>query len=247
MKHSRFAFDAALEAKHAKSVYMVTLTYSNATVPIMVRRVYVENGDEYLQESHWINKNTAFHRNAVRVCSINMDGSKILGFRTVNLHTSPNPTDIGFNFLYATPSLRREDVRLFLKKCRVQYERDFGDKMTGRYVFFGEYGDLTKRPHYHGLLFDFSDRAIQYLRSRWEKEYGFCEFRELPYFNSDGSPARIKAANYVSKYIAKSHKYYAVEKNLVEAPRRFCSRGFGTKCLSASEVQSFKNFTNAKI
>lgn len=244
-KHSQFAMEAALEARVAKSVHLVTLTYRNDSVPIMVRRVYTEEGREYLQERYFLHGKA--HQNAVRACQIKMDGSKGLGCTSVKLGTYDAPNLDTFNSFYATPSLHREDVRLFLKKCRIQFERQYGRKMDFRYALFGEYGDATNRPHYHGLFYDLDNEEAAFLRDRWSRDFGFCSFDSLPVFNGDGSPARIKAANYVSKYIAKNHKYEAIDRALVEAPRRFCSRGFGTKCLTTSDIQTFKNFTDAKI
>lgn len=245
-KHSAFALEASLEARRAKSLHMVTLTYNNGSVPIMCVRRITREGVTHSDDSYFIDKGTRYHSVASRFLECKMDGSKALDCRSLVLSTE-RVDDSNYFELLATPSLRREDVRLWIKKCRVMYKRSYGVDMPGRYAFFGEYGDQTNRPHYHGLLYDFPDNAIQLLKTEWEKSFGFTLFEVVPSLNPDGSPARVKVANYVSKYIAKDHKYRAVEDKLVEAPRRFCSRGFGTKCLTAQEINSFKNFINAKI
>lgn len=243
-KHSAFALEASLEARRANSLHMVTLTYNNDSVPIMVSFKVYRSGVKYEENNYFISKGSAYRSVAGRCLAVNMDGSKSMSYRSFVKHGG---SDSDFSVVTYTPSLCRENVRLWLKKCRVMYKRLYGVDMPGRYAFFGEYGDQTNRPHYHGLLYDFPDNAIQLLKKEWEKSFGFSLFESIPAFNSDGSPARVKVANYVSKYIAKDHKYKAVEQNLVEAPRRFCSRGFGTKCLTAQDINNFKNFTNAKI
>lgn len=245
-KHSAFALEAVLEARAASSVHMVTLTYNNDSVPFRAVRRVTREGITYEDDAYFVDRSTYFHDCVKRCLGVNMDGSKALSCKSVVM-SSARVDDANYSELIVTPSLRREDVRLFLKKCRIQFQRYYGEKLEGRYAFFGEYGDLTHRPHYHGLLYNFSDRAISFLKSRWEKEFGFCQFVPLAQFNADGSPARVKAANYVSKYIAKDMAYKAVSDGLVEAPRRFCSKGFGTSCLNPSEINSLKNFTDAKI
>lgn len=245
-KHSAFALEASLEARRAKSMHMVTLTYNNESVPIMACSKIYRSGVLYEKTNYFLAKDSAYRRVGGRCLAVNMDGSKSMSCRSY-VTKFDRLYDADFREVSYTPSLRREDVRLLIKKCRIMYKRLYGVDMPGRYAFFGEYGDQTNRPHYHGLLYDFPDNAIQLLKKEWEKSYGFTLFEAVPALNPDGSPARVKVANYVSKYIAKDHKYQAVIDSLVEAPRRFCSRGFGTKCLTAQEIRSFKNFTNAKI
>lgn len=51
------------------------------------------------------------------------------------------------------PTLFPRDVQLFLKRLRIKYERSF-EHSNIRFYLCGEYGDTTKRPHYHIILFN---------------------------------------------------------------------------------------------
>lgn len=72
-------------------------------------------------------------------------------------------------------NLCRRDVQLFVKNFREYERKTFGN--TGIKVFYcGEYGDLTKRPHYHLCLF------------------GCSEIKDLTYFYQKGRQVHYKSA-----------------------------------------------------
>jgi len=54
-------------------------------------------------------------------------------------------------------SLIKRDVQLFIKRLRKEQDSRGSSKI--KYYLVGEYGDLTKRPHYHAAIFgeDFAD------------------------------------------------------------------------------------------
>ena len=54
-------------------------------------------------------------------------------------------------------TLAKKDFQLFMKRLRKRIE-----PLKIRFFAVGEYGDKTKRPHYHGIIFgfDFPDRGI---------------------------------------------------------------------------------------
>lgn len=249
-KHSDFAALATLEAKACTSMYFVTLTYNDKTVPIS--KVVLHHYDEgfetvfsgFVPDSKM--RELCVKRMKAASSSFMQDGSPLKSVSVSAKGRTPYENESEFDLVTYTPSLRREDVRLFLKRCRVEWERKYGMKMDFRYVFFGEYGSRTYRPHYHGILYNITDSEVCFFRDRWESEFGFSDFKFIPQVNKDGSPARIKVANYVSKYISKDLDYPALECGLVEPPRRFCSRGFGVKSLTPKNIQSLKNFINAK-
>lgn len=245
-KHSAFALECVLEARAASSMYFVTLTYRNDTVPIMGRRVFCNNDSFELQESWFEDLHSSKRKLCFRLSKTKMDGSKSLEPFTY-VEDLGYCTETAWNEVSYTPSLHREDVRKWLKRCRVRYERESDVKLDFRYVFFGEYGDQTFRPHYHGLLLNLTSDQARFLEESWSKEFGFCKFLNVPAYNPDGSPARVKVAKYVSKYISKNHYYPAIGERLVEAPRRFSSLGFGKNCLSVSDINSLKSFIYAKI
>lgn len=246
-KHSAFALESVLEARAATSMYFFTLTYNNDSVPIMVRRAVIDEGIFVPQESYWLESGSKYRAMALRCSSPDMTG-RLRPVKPLSYVVKYNhPSDSSFSEVYYTPSLRREDVRLWFKRCRVEYQRAFNEDLNFRYAFFGEYGEQTHRPHYHGIVYNLTPKQVEFLKNDWLKRYGFVSFVFVPAFNTDGSPARVKVANYVSKYICKDELYWPIKYGLVERPRRCCSRGFGTKCLTSAQVSQLKNFTNAKI
>lgn len=58
--------------------------------------------------------------------------------------------------LPADGSLNVRDYQLFMKRLRKKYKKQI------RFFHCGEYGDKTRRPHYHAILFnhDFSDKKL---------------------------------------------------------------------------------------
>lgn len=50
-------------------------------------------------------------------------------------------------------SLSKEDFQLFMKRLRAEYERKYNHQGI-RYFVAGEYGDRTRRPHYHVCIFN---------------------------------------------------------------------------------------------
>ena len=223
-KQNEFAALACLEAKKSSSMWFATLTYSNNRVPIMFS--YYQANE--LHTDFVVDNNRA---EILSKMALNMDGKKVLHSFVYN----------GFE---CNASLRREDFKLFLKRCRVSYEREFGVKLKFTYAAFGEYGDRTHRPHYHALFFGLTDKQASYISSAWSSEFGFSDFHKIPVVNSDGSPAHVKVSKYVSKYLSKPKKdFLPLLEGKVEAPRRVSSIGFGLGVLD----DNVKNFTYAKI
>lgn len=122
-KQGEFAALAVLEAKRCKSLHFVTFTYNNASVPIMFS---VEDGT---QRPEFVE--LAVHSTCVGYCD-NHNG------------TLSCATDGVRDWC---PSLKRLDIRMFLKHCRNKWKYQTGDVVSFRYAGFGEYGGKTYRPH----------------------------------------------------------------------------------------------------
>lgn len=87
-------------------------------------------------------------------------------------------------------SLSKRDFELFMKRLRKAIDAKFpGTKI--RFTAAGEYGSLTARPHYHGLLFGIGlDDVMPLVEKCWGK--GHVHF--------DMNPISPKLAMYVSKH-----------------------------------------------
>lgn len=223
-KQNEFAALACLEAKRSTSMWFFTFTYANSSVPIMVNWL----GD-------CLELNQSFLTKAGRLNVLSKMGD-MTGKKPLELYK-----DGAFTYV---PSLKREDVRLFLKRVRVAYQRKFGKLLDFKYAGFGEYGDRTNRPHYHFLFYNLDKVQAAFLKDAWANDFGFCDCVEVPVLNKDGSPARVKVTKYVAKYLGKPKKDFGPLLNgLCEVPRRISSRNFG---VGVCESQ-LKSFTYAKI
>lgn len=206
---NEFAALACLEAKRRSSMWFFTFTYSNNTCPICGSSSF-----DGCDRTRWFVQEP----DRSEICStlaLNMDGSK-------KLH--PVVID-GIDYC---PSLCREDWRLFIKRTRLAYEREFGSISKFVYAGFGEYGGQFNRPHGHFLFYDLTDQEARYFQMRWNTEFGFCSLDKIPVVNRDGSPAHVKVSKYVAKYLHKPKTdFQPLLDGLCEAPRRVSSRGFG--------------------
>lgn len=134
-----------------------------------------------------------------------------------------------------TPSLRRQDVKDWLKSSREAYKRSHGKRLEFRYFEVGEYGSHTHRPHYHILLYGISLADANFLADRWRAEYGRVDVEEVVARGSDSlAVAQEKVSRYLAKYLCKGEfEESFVTAGYVERPRRVSSRNLGTRSLDA--------------
>lgn len=103
-----------------------------------------------------------------------------------------------------SPKLKYEDFQLFMKRLRFTYPNN-----TISYFVTGEYGEKTKRPHWHAIIFGYSpkDSTLKYTSARGDKVYesesltktwghGIAEFGSVT-FQSAGYCARYAAKKLV--------------------------------------------------
>lgn len=102
-------------------------------------------------------------------------------------------------------SLKKKDFQNFMKALRRGYTRDSTSAI--RYYHCGEYGDRTRRPHYHAIIFniDFDDKEIWKKNTRTGETYytseklnriwgkGYCVIGDVSF----------QSAAYVARYILK--------------------------------------------
>lgn len=91
--------------------------------------------------------------------------------------------------------LDKDDVQKFIKRFR------YYDKRRIRYYIVGEYGEKSKRPHYHAIIFNHSDKIYENLQKAWKKGFIHC-----------GSVTSA-SITYVTKYLLKKQltSYYIVK------------------------------------
>lgn len=97
-------------------------------------------------------------------------------------------------------SLVKRDLQLFMKRLRKRR----GDGI--RFYACGEYGELSRRPHYHLILFncDFADKRFYKFAKRGERLYTSQEVRELwPLGHNVIGNVDFDSCAYVARYIMK--------------------------------------------
>lgn len=167
--------------------------------------------------------------------------------------------------LYGKPCFRRQDVRRLILRLRKKYHKEEG--VTGlRYLIASEYGDNTKRPHYHGIICFPSEISavdlcsdIQHFWSTDESEgmtsLGFI-YPTPEYVARDENlfvcNSAYGAASYAAKYCCKdvTHEILFSEFDLNKHEKRECmsfhiqSRSLGFEILkSMSDEQKFELYT----
>lgn len=99
----------------------------------------------------------------------------------------------------------KRHIHNFIKYFRIYLARQGIDSKGIKYLVCSEYGEHTKRPHYHGLLFipfKIHWKLLQDVLNRsWH--YGFVICSQLGWFIR--SPSGLR---YASKYIVKDMSYY---------------------------------------
>lgn len=232
------------ECKDGAPMWFITLTYRNEKLPLSISYIdfdiltgeELRSTSEVMLPKYYDSEVISEFRS--ELCA--MSSSPKARYLSMKC-ASPDKSIV--RRCQVTPSLNRLDVRMWLKKARIQYERDFGKKLQFRYGFCGEYGPRGCRPHYHMILLDLHKEDMLYLVNRWRDEFGYVYFKEVPRVNPDGTDARQIVAKYVGKYISKG-KFDADSVIIGDAQKgRLCnSKRFGTKPFTNEESSYYKCF-----
>ncbi len=122
-------------------------------------------------------------------------------------------------------SVYKTHLQEWLKRFRSNFKRK--SNKTFKYFFTAEYGPLSKRPHYHGLLFGVTLQEFMCAKNEWEKMYGFTVVKEIP-LTSDKQI--FGACKYVAKYASKGEfENPLVKEKKVLPVFRLISKGIGLK------------------
>lgn len=222
------------EASKRGSMHFLTLTYDDAHLPLSVRLAKVDKSTgevfyDYPATPLVRLEDSSKEASQEYLAFVRGKLSQMELSSSARVVVTPFFEDEDFLFQFeVTPSLHRRDVRLWLKKCRVRYQRQFGTLLPDfSYVIVGEYGPKTCRPHYHLAFFGLSRNQVQYLRDQWE--YGsITDLQTVSAVNEDGSNGFEIASRYIGKYMSKGKfECDSVKCGLSEKPRLMLSRGVG--------------------
>lgn len=205
------------EAKERHSFHFVTLTYDEDSLPLAesVYRCDVSTGEcEHVGLEKVDCNGVPFIDIRPRIVHGHRICDLALSNRMRSIAPGGSPRYIDFPlfegreiegytyFSRVTPSLNREDVRLWIKACRVAFKRETGSKLDFTYICVGEYGPRTCRPHYHLAFFGLSDEEVSWMVDRWL--YGSQKsWKRVKAVNDDKTNGYQIAARYIGKYMSK--------------------------------------------
>lgn len=236
-KQSSMVVRCKREAEQRGSFAFMTLTYDDDHLPL-ARSLW--RADKETGELEIFEKPEVFSTGIspeISYCELfkNIEPSQLPRYYEVHLFV-PDPD---YDYLVRiTPSVCRSDVRSWLKMSRIQYERDFGEKLPDfSYVAISEYGPRTCRPHYHLAFFGLQRKHLNYLLERWK--YGKVkQVRIVRQINKDGSNGFLRASKYIGKYMSKGKfECESVKDGCSERPRVCQSVRLGTKELEPIRSQ----------
>jgi hypothetical protein len=142
-------------------------------------------------------------------------------------------------FLNATPCLRKDDLLDFIRRLR----RKFSDRKISYYAI-GEYGHLTRRPHYHLLVFGIGYSEYEWYetgtRTRKGNKLTKSKVLDLIWpsgFAQIGLPGAdgfAYVAGYVTEKIHDARSFFV-------PPFSLCSKGIGAEYCLSHERQLERN------
>lgn len=159
-----------------------------------------------------------------------------------------------------SPKLQYRDFQLFLKRLRKNYPNQ---QIT--YFVTGEYGEKTKRPHWHAIIFGWSPTDQEYLYTNEQGDQLF-KSKILDQLWGQNSPEQkpseigtvtLKSAGYVARYATKKlvhgddgHEYEPISKKSVRPAigRSFLERyytdifNYGTLVLEGGVTASIPRY-----
>lgn len=237
-RQNDLAARVALAAREYHNMHFVTLTYRDFDIPLSARPALVDTDTgEIILDSVPINltrqsRSVKVPFDLYQQAYFRSELEKLPATPKARVIFHPGEDCVNRRYLkyyFITPTLNRRDVRMWLKRCRVRFERAFGHKCSDfKYVLAGEFGSKTCRPHYHLILLGLKPWEVRFFVSQWS--FGFAQMKTIPEINKDGSSGFVCASKYISKYIVKGDfEVDSVIKGYVERPRVCLSRYVGTR------------------
>lgn len=255
MRQSDLAARCAAEARKRGSMAFLTLTYSNETVPISVllQKIDKSTGEiisdmslRILDRPKRLHSKKSLVRYRVMDSDLRFEclrGFSALPRTAVKYFEKPAFCEDDFyQYRYVfSQSLCTKDVRLWLKRARMAYFREYSKHLPEfTYVVCGEYGERYHRPHYHLGFFGLKREHVAFLASLWD--YGYSQLKMVNCINEDGSDGFARASKYIGKYMSKGmFECESVKLGFAAKGRLASSKGLGD-ILSASLVAFYRGY-----
>lgn len=113
-------------------------------------------------------------------------------------------------------SLKKKEIQDFIKRVKKHF-RSTADNPI-RQTYCGEYGEKTKRPHYHAILYncDFQDKKKHYVSPQGHQVYTSATLDKLwPFGHAEFGFALPGSIAYIYKYILKKKSRREKEQPLI--------------------------------
>lgn len=148
------SLEISREASQHRFTEFITLTYSNANIPLCVPVPQILNAGTSIEEYRWI-----FCDKQTGVVLNEYDEYSPIKYSYEKMDYLLQKINLNGCFSY----LRVRDCQLFMKRLRKYISIHFNDEKI-RFYLVGEYGPQTYRAHYHLLLFHNSTPLSQNIR-----------------------------------------------------------------------------------
>lgn len=217
------------ECKAHKFNFFFTLTYDNAHMPMYY--AYPSEDGVYFR---------AFRGNKP---ILNAQGLELpeLDFNLEDSwYAEPqhNPYSTGFGFCY------KPDIQNFFKRLRINLVRNYGNVPSSkiRYFVASEYGPVTFRPHYHGIIFCDDERIARDLPWLIFKNWKMCSAERC-----DVQLVSSAAPQYVAKYVNGFARLPKVLSTQFTRPFHLASKNPALGSFKIDEKEIFDCFVNSNF
>lgn len=141
----------------------------------------------------------------------------------LQFHTRSSFITLTYNDDHVTDGLQKTEIVGFMKRLRERLDRESGTKI--RYLYCGEYGAKTMRPHFHALIFGYDFPDKKYLKITPSKSLIYKSEELLDIWQNRGhvsiGEVNFQTAAYVARYVTKKKFGQNAEDHYLGRPREF--------------------------
>lgn len=206
--------------------FFITLTYDNEHMPMYY--AYPSEGGVYFR---------AFRGNKPLLDAQGLELPELDFNLEDSWYAEPqhNPFSTGFGFCY------KPDIQKFIKRLRIKLVRKYGNVSSSkiRYFVASEYGPVTYRPHYHGVLFCDDDRIAEDLPRLIYEAWAMCSPERCDVQLVSGA-----APQYVAKYVNGFARLPKVLSTQLTRPFHLASKNPALGTFKINEKEIFDCFVN---
>lgn len=214
------------ECRAHKYNFFVTLTYDNEHMPMYY--AYPSESGVYFR---------AFRGNKPLLDAQGLELPELDFNLEDSWYAEPqhNPYPTGFGFCY------KPDIQKFIKRLRIKLVRKYGNVSSSkiRYFVASEYGPVTYRPHYHGVLFCDDDRIAGDLPRLIYEAWAMCSPERCDVQLVSGA-----APQYVAKYVNGFARLPKVLSTQLTRPFHLASKNPALGTFKIDEKAIFDCFVN---